>query len=313
MTVSTADRIKTWARAGGVCSFSGCKIELSTQEFLVGEIAHIIARRSLGPRGSEYIPPEERDQYENLILLCPTHHALVDKSRGAYSSSTLRAMKREHENWVRHCLNIGEPWTTSMADIYYLNAPRLGLHAALNGIAFPILDLPGEKALHSLGYQVASVLEKFSEILRRLEIRAVRLDHDLALTAIEEGGIISFDGHFRVRNFRAVPGDQATFRLKGNPAKDPFICQESASFSFKCFLDPKWATTATAFGFFRHSQRMAGLAIVRRVDPTSGTLEGTPLVIGIPKPAWLEEAEDLGKLIEGHLTPQLKRTRHGAD
>ena len=42
--------------------------------------------------------------YENLILLCNTHHELVDASEATYISERLRAMKEDHERWVEHRL-----------------------------------------------------------------------------------------------------------------------------------------------------------------------------------------------------------------
>ena len=44
---------------------------------------------------------EERDAYDNLILLCGTHHgAYVDGALGKYSAPELRQWKADHERWV---------------------------------------------------------------------------------------------------------------------------------------------------------------------------------------------------------------------
>ena len=62
-------------------------------------MAHVIARSAKGPRGT---PAGGDDTYENLILLCPTHHRLVDKApAGQYNAIDLRTSKADHEKSVR--------------------------------------------------------------------------------------------------------------------------------------------------------------------------------------------------------------------
>ena len=93
-----------------------CRVELSPsgeQPFILGEAAHIIAKRPDGPRGDASVPVEKLDAYENLILLCPTQHAVVDKNPRAYSVEELRRIKHEHEEWVRVSLDGATcpPWS----------------------------------------------------------------------------------------------------------------------------------------------------------------------------------------------------------
>ena len=70
--------------------------------YVLGAEAHIIASSPNGPRGSMPPPPGGVDSYANLILLCPTHHAVVDKNTGEYTPDVLREMKRKHEQSVRN-------------------------------------------------------------------------------------------------------------------------------------------------------------------------------------------------------------------
>ncbi|MCB9551939.1 MAG: hypothetical protein H6705_08655 [Myxococcales bacterium] len=42
----------------------------------------------------------DRDEADNLILLCPTHHTLIDKVPEQYPAELLRRWKAEHEAWV---------------------------------------------------------------------------------------------------------------------------------------------------------------------------------------------------------------------
>nr|WP_169454410.1 DUF6650 family protein [Catelliglobosispora koreensis] len=47
------------------------------------------------------MPPLLRNAYENMILLCPTHHALIDKAAGVhFSVDALRKMKHDHEKMI---------------------------------------------------------------------------------------------------------------------------------------------------------------------------------------------------------------------
>jgi hypothetical protein len=58
-------------------------------------MAHIIAAQDNGPRGDPTFPPELRERYDNLILLCPICHPEVDNpaNYSAYPASTLREWK----------------------------------------------------------------------------------------------------------------------------------------------------------------------------------------------------------------------------
>ncbi len=65
---------------------------------VIGEMAHVIAQSKGGPRGSETIPKDKRNSYENLILLCPTHHIEIDKAASEYSVEQILSWKKAHED-----------------------------------------------------------------------------------------------------------------------------------------------------------------------------------------------------------------------
>lgn len=93
-----------WGRAAGICSNPDCRTDLTVllmdgRNFNVGEMAHVIASRPSGPRGGG---TGGSDEYENLVLLCPTCHRTVDKApTGTYSVEMLHQWKRDHEKSVR--------------------------------------------------------------------------------------------------------------------------------------------------------------------------------------------------------------------
>lgn len=103
MRVAERDLKVLWARAAGRCSRPGCAVDCiqfnTNSDFtILGEMAHIIAQSPNGPRGQS---SAGADTYDNLILLCPTHHTEVDASApGQYSEHTLRTWKRQHEETI---------------------------------------------------------------------------------------------------------------------------------------------------------------------------------------------------------------------
>lgn len=94
------------ANAAGRCEFEGCNeyvfsdsITLST--FNKSNIAHIVASSPNGPRGDAIRSYELSDKLENLMLMCPAHHKLIDDNKDDYPESLLFDMKKRHEERVR--------------------------------------------------------------------------------------------------------------------------------------------------------------------------------------------------------------------
>src|SRR5579885_2783502 len=91
-------------------------------------MAHIVAERPGGPRGNSPMPLGERNQAENLILLCNNHHQLIDSQSQTYTVERLRAMKEAHERWVEKALGAGK-----QGDHYAVPPPRIAevVHSTL--------------------------------------------------------------------------------------------------------------------------------------------------------------------------------------
>lgn len=87
-----------WGMAAGRCSI--CKASIVERDVKIGEMAHIIAKKKGGARGELSIEGNING-YENLILLCPNHHAEVDGNPPAYPPERLHRLKDEHESHVR--------------------------------------------------------------------------------------------------------------------------------------------------------------------------------------------------------------------
>lgn len=104
MAISDRDIKKLWGLAAGRCSRPGCEQEClrfldSDDPTIIGEMAHIIAKKPGGPRGQS---DGGEDTYGNLILLCPTHHTEIDKAQeGVFPAELLYEWKSAHEKHVR--------------------------------------------------------------------------------------------------------------------------------------------------------------------------------------------------------------------
>jgi len=103
-----------WGRAAGRCSICNADLTVdldATSPVVIGEMAHVISEQELGPRGTQEIDRSSRNRYDNVILLCPTHHRLVDKAPSEYSVQRLLELKKAHESRVRDGLK-GRPFSS---------------------------------------------------------------------------------------------------------------------------------------------------------------------------------------------------------
>jgi hypothetical protein len=99
-----------WGRAAGRCAMPECRVELFAEAteydpvVVIGEIAHVAAAADDGPRAAPALAAAQRNDYENLILLCQNCHARIDGQTGFYSVDRLKDIKQAHEAWVRASL-----------------------------------------------------------------------------------------------------------------------------------------------------------------------------------------------------------------
>ena len=74
---------------------------------MLGEMAHICGNKPGANRYDSNQTAIERSDYRNLILLCPTHHRLIDRKEkeAFYTVEKLRGMKDAHETRVAERLD----------------------------------------------------------------------------------------------------------------------------------------------------------------------------------------------------------------
>lgn len=104
MAISNVDIKILWGRAGGRCSHPECTEDLTSLvesgNYVVGEMAHVIGNKPTARRGT---PEGGEDTYDNLILLCPTHHTHIDKApEGTYPIEMLHEWKLKQEDLINN-------------------------------------------------------------------------------------------------------------------------------------------------------------------------------------------------------------------
>lgn len=115
VTIPIKDQKMLWGRAAGRCSIPTCRNLLVQDDSevddpaLIGENCHIVAESADGPRGESDMAAEERNSYQNLILCCRNHHAVIDKQPAQYTVAELHRIKTEHEEHVNSKLQTADP------------------------------------------------------------------------------------------------------------------------------------------------------------------------------------------------------------
>lgn len=128
-TVSTKNKLILWTRAGGRCQYENCNAPL-LGDIISGEealnsafVAHIVAASPDFTRGDLVLSYELADDISNLMLLCHTHHRLIDHEGAAeHPVARLTRMKAEHETRIAMVTGIAADRSTHI--LHY--AARIG-------------------------------------------------------------------------------------------------------------------------------------------------------------------------------------------
>jgi len=118
MGLSNRDRKILWAKAGNQCSYR-YKGNICTQKLVeapngmdtvVGFECHIVGRSKDSTRFLKNYPEDKVDTYENRILLCGSHHKLIDDKNNEqiYTIQVVRKMKKEHEYLISNRQTIAD-------------------------------------------------------------------------------------------------------------------------------------------------------------------------------------------------------------
>ncbi len=107
MAISSSLIKVLYAKSGNMCAFPKCNCTL-TSDKNQSEMAHIISAKPTGPRHDPNFNNGNYDVEQNIILLCPTHHTMIDKDETTYSVDVLKTMKTEHENRIHNSIQPSE-------------------------------------------------------------------------------------------------------------------------------------------------------------------------------------------------------------
>lgn len=132
------DKNLLWQSSAGRCAFKECRTMLTlpgTEKdgpATIGEIAHIFAHSSNGPRPNPDGFTEKTNAYENLILLCRNHHREVDVQSNTYTVKDLLTWKTNHEKWVADRLSTDKRDTTDEFHKNLMETLKFSIHKRLN-------------------------------------------------------------------------------------------------------------------------------------------------------------------------------------
>ncbi len=196
MTITEKSIKLLWSNAAGRCSFARCSKRLTVEQaadvapHTLGEMAHIKGKGKGSNRYDKNQTVKQRDSYENLILLCPNHHTLIDKpeNENIYSVSVLTRMKIAHENSILKHLEVLK--SSSIEKI----KDKIAIYLAENRQAWlqygPLSDI-AQKNPHSKELYAVWVSERLSTIVPNNRIIASLLKDNRNLFDKEYQAIIS--------------------------------------------------------------------------------------------------------------------------
>lgn len=107
---SSDTKLRLFADSAGYCCRPECHrylfSDLSIANYHLGEMAHIIASSSKGPRASNSISAKNKAEYDNLILLCPSCHTEVDKAPEVFPTELILDWKTNHKKRIIEAISI---------------------------------------------------------------------------------------------------------------------------------------------------------------------------------------------------------------
>ncbi len=105
----TFTKNKLFSKSGGFCQNPDCNQPLfktlPQKEIHIAEIAHIISVGD-GARNNSKLPPKVKGSFENLILLCPVCHTIIDKSEEDFPESLILQWKNDHEQRIEEIFSV---------------------------------------------------------------------------------------------------------------------------------------------------------------------------------------------------------------
>lgn len=136
---------RLYAVSGNQCAFPNCTTPLvdEASNKVIGRVCHVKGQRAGAKRYDPDQSDEERHGFDNLVLMCPNHHDVIDADDRSYSVERLREIKREHE---AAAAEVGEP-SDEVAAQLVVNA---GQNTVTGGSIITVLNHMGGQVAHSI-------------------------------------------------------------------------------------------------------------------------------------------------------------------
>lgn len=132
-----------WSESGGHCQNPACRVDLHdfVEATSIAELAHIIPASAAGPRAAEGpdLTRTQRALPENVLVLCPTCHTVIDKAPAQFPAGLLRRWKRESQQ--ARAIAHGTPVFASRAEGREYVEPLLAANRTVFDLYGPVAGL----------------------------------------------------------------------------------------------------------------------------------------------------------------------------
>lgn len=149
-----------WGRSGSRCAKCQKDIIRETVEdcdYLIGKMAHIEGENPGSARYNQNMTDKDRNKYENLILLCPNCHDIIDNDPDKYTIDKIKQIKKDHENWVRDSLRTHMP-NVSFAELEVIVKHLTSVSIPESGSSINVIPPEEKIKRNNLSTKVANLI-----------------------------------------------------------------------------------------------------------------------------------------------------------
>jgi hypothetical protein len=222
---------KLFACSGNRCAFPKCRASMVVDQTLIGEICHIKGEK---PTSRRYDPSQtnlERHAYDNLVLMCPNHHTVIDDDDEAYTVERLHKIKASHE---AQAIPIAEAEAAAAAEIFMQPVTNIGQSGGFS--AHTVYDSTinvhsAPSTSHLTHHRQIQAVEQLWEVVRNLNREfSLAVSVDAILTASELEAYFSEGKHAQfadcIREYADMKGlvrKLASAGANDAPKERPFV------------------------------------------------------------------------------------------
>lgn len=225
LSLSPSAKSRLWSESGGHCQNPRCRVDLhvlSERDSLhIGEFAHIIPASSVGPRAAEdpALTEEDRALPENILLLCPNCHTMIDKAPQAYPFHLLRTWKEQSQRARAHAF--GTPVFETRTQARDHIGPLLEANRTVFDLYGPVAGVFDDDRADQWRRHIASTVIPNNQMVQRV----VHANRKL-LTAKEKTTFHMFAIHAQELEERHLKGDWTAGSTRFPPAMASMLQDE---------------------------------------------------------------------------------------